>query len=211
MLLKITLKCMSLRVVLDLLNQISNVDAMWSFHCWMWYSWNVEVNVLLVDCTVELVVRVRWCNVTVFFRTNGSFTMCVLELLDSTGCLVPSWACLTRMSSDSLSGFTDLSEEPSSLCKRFSSISWERDVLPLSTKTCSVPQVSPIDHRLVWVLDWVGLENLTRGTTPKDCWTSFPTGCCSTVEPNWSFPLVQLWSCRNEIFGGCRGDKYRLL
>ena len=28
MLLKITLKCMSLRVVLDLLNQISNVDAM---------------------------------------------------------------------------------------------------------------------------------------------------------------------------------------
>ena len=26
----------------------------------------------------------------------------------------------------------------------------------------------------------------------------------------WSFPLVQLWSCFNEIFGGGRGDKYRL-
>ena len=70
--------------------------------------------------------------------TNCSFTMCMLELLGSTDCPVPSWACLTRMSSDSLSGFTDLSEEPSSLCKRFSSISWERDVFPLSTKTCSV-------------------------------------------------------------------------
>ena len=59
MFLKVTLKCLSLRVVLDLLNQISNVDAMQLFHCRMWYSWNVEVNVLLVDCTVELVVRVE--------------------------------------------------------------------------------------------------------------------------------------------------------
>ena len=63
--------------------------------------------------------------------TNCSFTMCVLELLDSTCCPVPSWACLTRMSLDSLSSFTDLSEKASSLCKRFSSISWERDVSSL--------------------------------------------------------------------------------
>ena len=73
MLLKITLKCMSLRVVLDLLNQISNVDAMWSFHCRMWYSWNVQVNVLLVDCTVELVDHVEWRNVTIFFRSKLFF------------------------------------------------------------------------------------------------------------------------------------------
>ena len=46
-------------VVLDLLNQILNVDVMWSFHCRMWWSWNVEVNVPLVDCTVALVVRVE--------------------------------------------------------------------------------------------------------------------------------------------------------
>ena len=57
--------------------------------------------------------------------------------------------------------------------------------------------------------DWVGLEDSARGASPKDCWTSFPTGCCSTVEPDWSFPLVHLWSCFNEIFGGGRGDKYR--
>ena len=31
MLLKITLKCLSLRVVLDLLNQVVNVDAMYRF------------------------------------------------------------------------------------------------------------------------------------------------------------------------------------
>ena len=58
MLLKITLKCLSLRVVLDLLNQVVNVDAMRSFHCRIRHSWNVEVDVLLVACTVELVVRV---------------------------------------------------------------------------------------------------------------------------------------------------------
>ena len=46
-------------VVLDLLNQILNVDAMLSFHCRIRHSWNVEVNVLLVGCTVELVVRVE--------------------------------------------------------------------------------------------------------------------------------------------------------
>ena len=58
MLLKITLKCLSLRVVLDHLNQVVNVNAVRSFHCRIRHSWNVEVNALLVDCTVELVVRV---------------------------------------------------------------------------------------------------------------------------------------------------------
>ena len=42
------------------------------------------------------------------------------------------------MSSDSFSGFPGLSEEPSSSCKPFSSISWERDVSLLTTNTCSV-------------------------------------------------------------------------
>ena len=64
------------------------------------------------------------------------------------------------------------------------------------------PQVSPIDHRLIWG----GLERVIRGTSPKDCWTNFPTGCCSTVGPDSSFPLIQ--SCFNEIFGGGRGDKF---
>ena len=34
----------------------------------MRYAWNVEVNVLLVDCTIELVVRVECRNVTMFVR-----------------------------------------------------------------------------------------------------------------------------------------------
>ena len=55
MLLKITLKCLSLRVVLDLLNQVVNVDAMWSFHHRIRHTLDVEVDVILVGCKVELV------------------------------------------------------------------------------------------------------------------------------------------------------------
>ena len=58
--------------------------------------------------------------------------------------------------------------------------------------------------------NWVGLEEPAWIACPSDCWTSFPTGWCSTVEPDWSFPLVQLWSCFKEIFGGGRRDKYCL-
>ena len=60
MLLKITLKCLSLRVVLDPLNQVVNVDGVWSFHHRVRHAWDVEVDVLLIDCKVEL-VRVWWC------------------------------------------------------------------------------------------------------------------------------------------------------
>ena len=133
MLLKITLKCSSLRVVLDLLNQVVSVDAMWSFHCWIRHSWTVEVNVLLVDCTVELVVRVRWRNVTIFFRSKlfFHFVCAWAAWLNRLSCSIVSL--LTRVFSDSSSGFPDLSEEPSSSCKPWSSISWERDVSPLTT------------------------------------------------------------------------------
>ena len=73
------------------------------------------------------------------------------------------------MSSDSFTGFLVLSEEPSSLCKHFSSISWEQDVLPLSTKTRSVSSGFTDRSQIGLGLDWVGLENLTRGASPKDC------------------------------------------
>ena len=87
--------------------------------------------------------------------TNCSFAMCVLAL-DFTGFPVLSWACMTRMSSDSFTGFPVLSEEPSSLCKRLSSISCERDVFSfLHKNTFCVLRFPPIDHRLDWV--WIGL------------------------------------------------------
>ena len=69
----------------------------------------------------------------------------------------------------SFSGFPDLSEEPSSLCQRLSSISCERDALPLSTKTRSVSSGFPDRSQIGLGLDWVGLESLTRGASPKDC------------------------------------------
>ena len=205
--LKIALKCMSMRVVLDLLNQILNVDAMWSFHCRIWHSWNVEVSVFLVGCTVELVVRVKWCNVTMFCRNKFFFHyVCAWAAwLHRLPCSIVS-----MLNTNVFRQFHRFprSEEPSSLCKRFSSISWVRDVLPLSTKKCSVSSDFPDRSQIGLGLHWVGLESLTRGASPKDCWTSFPTGCCLTAEPNSSFLLVQSWSCRNEIFGGGRGDMY---
>ena len=208
MLLKITLKCMSLRVVLDLLNQILNVDAMWSFHCWIWHSWNVEVNVLLVDCTVELVVRVKWRNVTIFFRNKLFF-----HYVCAWGGWLHKFTC---------SIVSMLNTNVFRQCLRFLRSIWRTKFFVqtlfidlvwtgrLSTKTRSVSSGFPHRSQIGLGLDWVGLEGLTRWTSPKDCWTSLPTGCCSTVEHNWSFPLVQSWSCLNEIFGGGRGDKYVL-
>ena len=122
-----------------------------------------------------------------------------MSLCVCLSCLAPQVALFHREHAQheclqtDLSGFPDLSEEPSSLCKRFSSISWERDVVPSSTKTCSVSSGFPDRSQIGLGFGWVSLENLTRWTSPKDCWTSLPTGWCSTVEPNSSFPLVQLW------------------
>ena len=63
---------------------------------------------------------------------------------------------MTRMSSDSLSSFPDLCEEPSSSCKTFFHRSRGNGTFHLQQQTHVLyPQVSPIDHRLVWVL--VGL------------------------------------------------------
>ena len=139
----------------------------------------------------------------------------VLSLCVCLSCLAPQVAlfhreharreCLQTVSQI----FPVLSEEPSSLCKRLSSISCKQDFSFIHRKAfCVLRCPRSITD---WIgLDWVTLESLTRDTSPKDCWTSFQTSCCSTVEPNWSFPLVQLWSCLHEIFGGGRGDKYGL-
>ena len=93
-------------------------------------------------------------------------------------------------------GLPGLSEELGSSCNTPTTISWATDF----------PERSPL------VLgDWVGLEEPKWTVSPSDCWTSFPTGRCSTVEPKSSFPLVQLRSFLKKIFGGGRGDKYCLL
>ena len=93
---------------------------------------------------------------------------------------------ITRMFSDSLSGFPYLSEEPSSSCKPFSSISWGTGRFTFNNKThLACPQVSPIDHRLVWVL--VGLVGRTLRVehSPRDCRTTFT---------NWL-----LFNCRTQF------------
>ena len=152
-----------------------------------------------------------------------SFTVCAVELLRSSGCPDPSWVCSTRVFSDRLrasitlgliSGCPDLSEAQSFSWKPFSLISCERDVSPLTTNTSCLSSSCPDRSQIGFGIGWVSWENVASWTSPRDCrttlpcWTSFPTGCCSTVEHNGTFPLVQSWSCRNEIFGGGRGDMY---
>ena len=71
------------------------------------------------------------------------------------------------MFSDSFTNFSVLSEEPNSLCKRLSSILCERDVFPLLIKPRSVSPSFPDRTQIGLGLDLVGLENLTRGASPK--------------------------------------------
>ena len=163
MLLKITLKCLSLRVILDLLNQVVNVNAMWSFQpshlarlrCWksMFSSSIARVNLCAFDDVVS--------------RCSREPTSCTVCLLVSTGFPVRSWTFMTRLSSH-FTGFTVRSEEPSSPCNRLPTISREQDVFFLLHRF----------HRSItnWIrfgLGWVGLESLTRGVSPSDCWNEF--------------------------------------
>ena len=69
--------------------------------------------------------------------------------------------------SSSVAGFPGLSEELSSSCKTLT-ISW----------VTGFPVRSSMG-----LTDWVGLEEPNWTDSPSDCWTSFPTGRCSTVNP----------------------------
>ena len=87
------------------------------------------------------------------------------------------------MFSDSFSGFPDLSEETSSSCKTFFI-----DLFHLEQQThllCA--QVSPIDHRLAWVL--VGLVGRTLHV--KLLQKTVERVSQLAVVPNSSLPLVQ--------------------
>ena len=65
MLLEIILKCFSLRMIFDLLNQVMNVNALRSFHHRIWHTGDVEIDVSVIHRKVEL-VRV----ITIFEITN---------------------------------------------------------------------------------------------------------------------------------------------
>ena len=183
MLLKIVLKCLPLRVILDLLNQVVNVNAIRSFHHRIWHSWDAQVDVFVINLMVEL-VRV----ITMFERTNflhfvraffHKFPRSIVIFHDAFFFIFHTCSPVR-------------SEELSSPCNRLPTISW----------VTNFPVRSPIG------LNWVGLGDPTWSASSSDCSSNFPTGWCSTVEPNWSFPLVQSWSCFKEIFGGGRGHKY---
>ena len=124
-----------------------------------------------------------------FLRWPSSCTLCELP---STGFSVRSWFLRTRFF----------------IFHRFARSIWR-------TKFSLWLTNNLLGHRLprsifngFRELGWLGRTRL-KCFSPSDCWTSFPTGWCSTVEP-WSFPSVQLRSRLKEIFGGGRGGKYCL-
>ena len=147
--------------------------------------------------------------------TCCSFTVYALGLLRSLGCPDPSWVCSTRVSSDKLrasitlgviSGCPDLSEAQCYSWKPFFIDLMVTGRSPLTTITPFVSSGCPNRSRIGFGIGWVGWENVAFWTSPPDCRTTLPSGCWSTVEPNGNFPLVQSWSCRNEIFGSGRGE-----
>ena len=69
---------------------------------------------------------------------------------------------MTRMSSESFTGFPVLTEEQSSSCKHLPTISCEHDVFSFSTGFSVRSQIG-------LGLNWVGLEDSARGASPKDC------------------------------------------
>ena len=190
--------------------------SLWSACRWRWFSicW-IKLWMLMPCDRPSRLARLRCCSRCFPRRLQGwtcsrlmmqchnvrEKRILALCVCDSTGFTVLSWACMTRFSSH-FTGFPVLLEVSSSFCKHLK-ISREQDVFSRSTSFT-------VKTTIGLFLDWVGLEDSARGASPKDCWTNFPTGWCSIVDPNWSFPLVQLWSCFNEIIGGGRGDKYGL-
>ena len=122
---------------------------------------------------------------------NCFFTVCALELFRSSGCPDPSWVCSTRVFSDRLSGFPDRSEEPSSSCKPFSLISWERDVSPLTTNTSSVLSGFHDRSQIDLGFGWVSWENVARWASPQDCWMFK----CRThlIIPSGPIVIVSQW------------------
>ena len=136
------------------------------------------------------VARLNLSKLSRFLRWQSSCTVCSFS--SPSGLPELSWF---RICSSSVTGFPVLSEELGSSC---------------NTPTISWATGFPERSSLV-LGDWVGLEEPNWTVSPSDCWTSFPTGRRSTVQPKSSFPLIQLRSCLKEIFGGGRGDKYCLL
>ena len=92
MLLKITLKCMSLRVVLDLLNQIS-IRTLTPCDR---FTAECGTPGMLKSMFSSLIARLNSLSALndamsrFSSGANYSFTVCVLELFCSTGCPVPS-------------------------------------------------------------------------------------------------------------------------
>ena len=141
---------------------------------------------------VSSVARSNLSTVSRRSRWWFSCTVCCASSLSGFPELSWSWTCCSSLDT----GLPGLSEELGSSCNTPTTTSWATGF--------------PEQSRLV-LGDWVSLEEPRWTVSPSDCWTSFPTGRCSTVEPKLSFPFAQSRSFLKEIFGGGRGDKYCLL
>ena len=212
---QILLKSMSVWVVLNFLNQFSSACTL-RMHNRMWYSWNSEVHVHLVqhcllmtwivttDCP-DLSQSVSSSTLSLMLswrervsQPSGTFS----AFVSTTGC--PDLSCASSslgslLSSDECAWFTlvsttglpVLSEETSSSWLELTSISWERDVfLPSCTVLVWAPTTGCPDlSRLGFGIGWFDWKHL-------DCCTTCPSGRWACSEPNSSFPVVSqgdLW------------------
>ena len=166
MLMKIILKCFSLRVILDLLNQVVSVNTMWSFHHRIWHTEDVEVDVFVINRKVEF-VRVN----TMFERTN------FLHFVRASFHRFPRSIVISH-------------DAFFFIFHRFIRSIWRTKFsLRLTNNLLGHRFPRSIFNGLK---TWVGLEKTAWSVSPSDCWTSFPTGWCSIVESDWSF-LLSNW------------------
>ena len=158
-------------------------------------SWNVEINLLLVDCTVEFVVRVERRNVTIFFRSKLSFHCVCIWAVSLIRLLCSILSLLNTCV------FRHIIKFPWSIWRtEFFVETFIIDLMGTgrftsdNKHTCMSSRF-PDRSQIGLGFGWVSWENVACWTSPQDCRSILPTGCCSIVEPNSSF----FWSNRDRV------------
>ena len=158
---------------------------MWSFHHRIRHSWDVEIDLLLVGCKVELVVRVRWCSVTMFGRNKFFHCVCACAWFHRFSCSI--------VSMHDANVFRQFHKFPCSIWRAkffmqtfIIDLLWTGRFSFLHKNTfCVLRFPRSITD---WIgfglgLDWVGLESSTRGELLQ-----------KTVERVFQLAVVQLYN-----------------
>ena len=177
-------------------------------------SWNFEVYVFLNSFTNCLIIRVEWRNFTMY-------SLCVL-----LSCYAHQVALIHREFAQHGCFQTDYELQSRQAWSQVALIFLMHRVFRetfliglmgtgrFTFNNKHVLHVPRLPWSITdWFWDWLGwLEEFCLSSNFSS-WLSnnFTFWLLITVKPNGTFPLVQSWSCRNEIFGGGRGDMLQFL